>query len=60
MISKAKKYFSFFGMMANAVDMQINALYSLMHQLKISTPRIEKLTQTVVLRPVQNNNDIAK
>lgn len=56
MISKAKKYFSFFGMMATTVDMQMHALYSMIHQLAQIIPNIEKLTQLVVLQPVQIKN----
>ena len=60
MISKTKKYFSFFGMMATAVDIKINALFSVIDQLLQLIVNIQKQTQHVVLQPVQLKNKIRK
>lgn len=53
MITKARKYFSFFGMMATASDMKTKALYSLIGQLETIMPQINRFKHLVVLKPVQ-------
>jgi len=60
MISKTKKYFSFFGMMATAVNIKIHALFSVINQLLQLIVTIQKQTQYVVLQPIQLKHKIKK
>jgi hypothetical protein len=58
MVNRAKKYFSFFGMMAATIDVQIQASRSSIRQLKRIVPMIEQYAHVVVLKPVQIKNKI--
>ena len=52
MISKNKKYFSLFGILAATVDRQISSLYSIIQELlSIDVPKISKLLMAEELKP---------
>lgn len=53
MISKNRKYFSFFGILAATVDKKIGSLYSVMDALtSIDMPKISKLLMAKELKPI--------
>jgi hypothetical protein len=60
MISKAKKYFTFFGMMAATVDKKLQTIYSKIEQLNIIVPNIEARSHFIQLQPIQTKNKIEK
>jgi hypothetical protein len=55
MITKVKKYFSFYGMMATSSDIQTAKLYSIVEQLsKLMIPNIIKRLLVNMFRAIQN------
>lgn len=62
MLSNAKNYFSFFGILASSVNAKIEACYSTMKNLFHILPKIETITAQQLKQPVlvqnktQNNN----
>jgi hypothetical protein len=60
MISRAKQYFSFFGMLSMSVDIKTNALYSAISELAKHTTQIVLKLQKELLQPTytQSTNQI--
>lgn len=54
MISKNRKYFTLFGMLAATVDRQISSFYSLIGELMaLELPKITNILMSRQLRPVK-------
>ncbi|RXJ82785.1 hypothetical protein [Arcobacter sp. F2176] len=54
MISKSKKYFTLFGMLAATVDRKISSIYSLIHSLiSIDMPKIVNILISRQLKPAK-------
>ncbi|WP_419766835.1 hypothetical protein [Arcobacter sp.] len=54
MISKNKKYFTLFGMLAATVDRKISSIYSLIHSLiSIDMPKIVNILISRQLKPAK-------
>ena len=54
MISKTRKYFSFFGVLCATVDRQISSFYSLISNLlTFNIPKITAILMSSQLKPVQ-------
>ena len=54
MISKTRKYFTFFGILAATVDRQISSFYSLISNLlTFNIPKITAILMSSQLEPVQ-------
>lgn len=54
MISKNRKYFTLFGILAATVDNKINSLYSLIHELiSLEIPKINNILHSSVLKPIK-------
>ncbi len=54
MISKSKKYFTLFGMLAATVDRKTSSIYSLIHSLmSIDMPKIVNLLISRQLKPAK-------
>ena len=60
MISKAQKYFSFFGMLSMSVDMKTRAFYALINALNKHAINIVLTLQRQLLQPTytQSTNQI--
>ena len=56
MISKAKKYFSFFGMLSMSVDMQTRAFYAAIHALNEHTIKVTLTLQQQLLQPTYTSS----
>lgn len=57
MISKCKKYFTLFGMLAATVDRKISSIYSLIHTLlDTQVPKIVNILKSRQLKPVKLNS----
>jgi hypothetical protein len=53
MISKSKKYFTIFGLLAATVDKKMQSIYCMIHAiLHSSLPRITKLLLAKELKPI--------
>lgn len=60
MLSNAKNYFSFFGILASSVNMKIQACYSTMKNLFQTLPKIETITAQLLKQPVLVQNKTQK
>lgn len=53
MISKSRKYFTFFGILAATVDRKIHSLYCTIDNIKSNLPNINRLLLANALKPVK-------
>lgn len=53
MISKSKKYFTFFGILAATVDRKIHSLYCTIDNIKSNIPKINRLLLAKELKPMK-------
>lgn len=53
MISKSKKYFTFFGILAATVDRKIHSLYCIIDNIKSNISKINRLLLAKELKPMK-------